>query len=652
MAGLKDNSRNKVTVLFAALLQAAALYLVYLTLSLTDLWGYMPSLVQLAVYGLLAVAMMGVIQRGLMMKSPWSLNKSLKAASLSVILLVIAAIMAGQDRQRLLEIAVKPRAIFAYPVPEIILTVSPPAHSGGQEYSLYLTAGTESPESLKPIAEGSKIRIRVANTAYAPTLIAGRNKVEFLPVEDGGFMAQFILKDEIIWQIREGSRVVARWPIVIVADDVPVIARVDFRQMLTGDGLFALSLHLSDDYGLRQVVIGVVVPQGDPDSLHDRTLLDMLGLKEFSGELYVNFAASDLAGSRVDLIVEVTDQAGQKQQKILSGINLPAKKFSNPLSRDIIDIRQRLVSEPQNRKRLARLLMVKGLVPDYGQIPVIYYMALRSAYWRLVKSQNEGDINSALDILWDIANHMEDRNRNQFNSDILALLASLKLALYQGREEGEIRKQLQEIDKVITLYLRAQTPSVTGPADSEKFDIKELRRIYGKILAKSRHERVEEAIDLISYLEQGIIYRDRGILSEQGFKRFQIVSQARNRVDILKKAQRQIMSFVYRNSVELELASLDTDAPGSLKIPFGGDIHKWIALQQKLGTNVNDLARILVNSRINSDQLTVAVGDLIRDVVHSMEAGDMETAAQYQSEILMLLDGLKKILDREIKYRP
>ncbi|MCK5424834.1 MAG: hypothetical protein KAI89_05645, partial [Emcibacter sp.] len=109
MAGLKDKPITNAAALYAGLLQAVALYLVYLSISLTDIWGYMPPPLQLVVYGILAIGMMMVILHGLLMKSPWGLRVSLKAAFLSVVLLSIAGILAGTDSTRLLELAVKPR---------------------------------------------------------------------------------------------------------------------------------------------------------------------------------------------------------------------------------------------------------------------------------------------------------------------------------------------------------------------------------------------------------------------------------------------------------------------------------------------------------------------------------------------------------------
>ncbi|MBL4893774.1 MAG: DUF4175 family protein [Emcibacter sp.] len=646
MDGLEDTPTGKGRALFSGLLQAVALYLVYLALSLTDLWGYMPSAVQAVTYILLALAMMACIMRGLMTAPILSAQAGRKAIILSVLLLSIAGILAGSDSKRLLEIAAKPRGIFSYPVPEITLTVTPPGYSGKKEFTQRLTSENEKGTPLNLIPEGSEIMMQVENTAYAPTLYAGHQRVAFLSTTDGGFVARFTLKDEMRWQLREGTRLVADWPMIILEDDAPTIHRADFRQIMTDDGLFALSLDVSDDYELVEVTVGVMPSGGDTDMLYDQTTLAVSQLKEFSGELYVSLASSDFAGQKMDLVVEAVDQAGQKQTKIISGISLPLREFTNPLARKIIDIREGVRTQPQIRKKLARRLMALGLTSDNEQTSPIYYMALRSAYWRLTNPVNDDDINSARQILWHLANELEQGNAGQFNHDILALLASLKLALYQKQDLAEIRTQLQEIDKTVIMFLRHNPLA----EDFEDYNVKELRKLYGKIMSHRHNKKTDQALDLVSYLEHGFIYRDKGILSGQGYARFQTIRHAQDQVSSLEKSQRSVMSFVYKSSVPLELASLTLKNTHIKRL--NKDIQNWISLQKKLGVTVNDLGRTLLKNGIDPAGITVAANDLVQDAARSMEAGDMEAAAGYQSQIMTLLQSLKNILHRENRFNP
>ncbi|NOZ67519.1 MAG: DUF4175 domain-containing protein [Alphaproteobacteria bacterium] len=646
MAGLEDPTADKKTALVSGLLQAVSLYLVYLALSLTDLWGLLPSAMQVITYGLLALAMIYCIMRGLMARVRWPLRRSLKAIILSSLSLAMAGALAGPDSKRLLEIAVKPQGIFSYPAPEISMMVTPPDYSGRAEFSEILMPGNEKASGLTPIPEGSRITIRAANMAYAPLLIAGKRPLHFQPSPDGGYTAAFDLTDEISWQVREGTRKIGEWPIFMMEDMAPIIKKADFQQIMTGAGLFSLTLDLSDDYGLDKVSVGVMASGASDKALSDRTELAISGIKTYSGRMYIGLGTSDFAGKLVDLIIEARDQAGQKQTKIISGITLPEREFSNPLSRQIMEIRTAIKAHPDQRKQQARRLMALGLAPDDGRTPAIYYMALRTAYWRLTNAKGPDDINNTRKILWDLANRMDGGERGQFSDDMLALLASLKLSLYQHQDIKDVKKQLQEIDKKIIFFKRH------NPMNDE-YDIKEMRVLYSKILKYLFQKKFDQAIPLVSYLERGFIYHDRGILSGQGYARFKVVSLARKQIDVLEKTQRQIMSFVFKNAVPLEVASLivkKNDASDSMAANLSNKFRNWISIQKKLGASVARLGEILEKGGIDTTSLTAAARTLAHDTAQSMEAGDLSTASANQSQIMTLLKSLRKRLDREHLY--
>lgn len=650
MAGLGITRSKRLAAFYAGLLLSAVVCSVYIALSLTDLWGYLSPVIQVIVYGLLLVVMAISVTGGLAGKKIWSLPIGLKAFGLSVVLLVIAVILAGPDAARLLEIAMKPRAVFSYPVPEITMTVTPPSYSDRKEFTENIAAGQDHAPDVTPIVEGSEVRLRVSNTDYAPTLVAGHQRIEFLTGKGGGFVARFTLKNQSEWQIREGSRLISRWPIVMLADEAPVISRADFHNMMTGDGLFGLTLDISDDYGLQDVVVGVEAPGAKSNNLHDRTTPGIHGVKKFSGDIYVNFSASDFAGQKVDLVVEATDQAGQTSRKIISGITLPERVFANGLSRQLVSIRDGIITQPDRRKDLVRQLMALGLVPPDGHLPSIFYIALRSAYWRLTNSEGDSDLASARDILWNLAERLEDGGRGQFERDILADLLSLKLILSRRQDLSTLRKQLQQIDRTLIRFRQKRAASLDVRYPPEKYDIRALRKIYSKILSFSFYKKTGQAMDLVSYLEHGFIYNDRTILSGQGFARFQTADHARKTVNILKKAQKQVMGFVLKRTVRLDFASAETT--NDLRVARNRDMQNWITIQQQLGEKLGNLGRTLQKSGIDAARFTVPARDLMGEVVGSMKDGDMSAAAGYQNQIITLLQSLKNMLAQELRYRP
>lgn len=614
----------------------------------------MPPMVQLIVFAVLFLAMMLLIMRGLAGQNTGSFKVVYRTATLSMLLMVIAGLWAGPDASRRLELAVKPRGVFDYPIAEVTMIVTPPAYSGRQSFTERLVLDQEegdNPSSAPTtIPEGSKILIMVGKTPYPPTLHVGGQKIEFLLTEGGGYAAEFIAYAQLDWEIKQGSYVMGQWPLLLLEDEQPVIDRAELRILKEGGGLFGLSLGVSDDYGLKKVSVAVTIAKDDQKTGYDETILPISHLKQFDGNIFVDLTSSSFAGEQVNLMVKAEDEAGQIGQRMIENIILPEKDFSKPLSRKIIEIRDAIRKKPDERVKMARQIMALGLVPDNGpmetQAPAVYYMALRSAYWRLTTPLKAEDVESAQQILWDLAVLLEDGDAGQFKHDILALLANLKLSLYQKKDLPEIRRQLQEIDKEIILFLRNQTLD----EHNRHIDVQALRKVYSKILLNIHNKNIDEVIGLISYLEHGFIFEDKDMLSGQGFMRFQTAHHARKSVTTLEKIQRKMLSASLKNAVKLELAS--AGKPNDLNLPKLKNMAQWITTQKKLGEDISDLGRQLLKSGIDASWVTVPIGDLVRDSVRSLEGGNMEMASQYQTQIMTLLTSLKKLLDEELRFDP
>lgn len=614
-------------------------------------------MVQLGVYGLLFLSMMTLITRGLMTAAEKQSSATLRRVILSSLIFSIAALAVGPDAGRLLSIAVKPRAIFSTPAPIITVKVTPPDYSGREMFTGKLTSTNDAATNLPPIAEGSQIKLHIENTRYAPTLVAGPQKIAFLSAEDGGFTAHFTLKDETIWQIKEGSREIARWPIVIIEDDPPVIITAEIRELTEAGGLLGLSINISDDYGIKDLQLGLIPPMiNDPSNIqeiHDQTILAVANIKDFSGELFIDLTSSVFAGQRVDLVLLAQDQAGQESRHVIPSILLPRKPFSDPLARRIIEIRDGIKQQPDRREKYARQLMALGLVPNRGETNSTFYMAVRSAYWRLINPKTAEDIQSALDIMWDLAQSLEDGDGGPFTNKILGHLSALKLALNQQQNSDDIRDRIEEMDREVIIFLRTEHSTYSAHPP----DVKALRRIYNQVLKLAHLHEFDKAINLVTYLEHGFIYRDRDMLSGLGYGHFQKIKKARDQVSELEASQREIMAITYRGSITLELAS-NTDK-GISELSQQKNIAKnitknisgWIMSQKKLGLDIMTLGRNLLKDGIDISGLTVTASDITSDIAHNMEAGDMEAAARDQAQILILLKTVKNKLGQQMRLK-
>ncbi|MCF8474668.1 MAG: DUF4175 domain-containing protein [Emcibacter sp.] len=653
MVELAEKYKERGSVFFIGFLQALMLVCGYLMISLLDIWGYFPAIVQAIIYVFLGIFVILFIARGFKSGSNSSIKNILKMTFLCLTIMTILILLVGSDSKRLIEIALKPRAIFSYPIPEIIMTAIPPNYSGKLEFTEYLDPNSDQATTVRTIPEGSKISVRVSNIGYRPTLIAGHQRIDFKSDEKVGFIAEFTVNDELSFQIKEGSRIVGQWPMAVLEDDTPNIERADYELIQTDEGFFGLSLSLSDDYGLKEVTVSLSPVGKGADIISDQKKLAISDLKEFSDDVYVNMASSDLAGLRGDVMLDVMDYAGQKRRTIIPNISLPERYFSNPLARKIIHIRKSLIDPSEHIDSLARELMALGLTESSDLMPITYYVALRSAYWRLTKPKDDNDFKSARDILWNLANDLEGDIRVQFKTEILTQLSLLKTILHQEKAVPEIKEQLLALDKKIVLLIRAKEQSFKDRLDPTQLNIKALRRIYEKILAHSYYGKYDLALDLVTFIEQGFVYNNTILLSEQGYEYFVKINQARTTLNIIKTEQRKIISFMFKNSTKLELASgdiKDNIMMDKSTLVQNKSLKNWIGMQEKLGEDIHDLGRTLLLSGIDVAAFTIAAHDLIQDAIYNMQNGDMQSAMGDQNEILTIFQGIDNQLREKMKY--
>ena len=98
---------------------------------------------------------------------------------------------------------------------------------------------------------------------------------------------------------------------------------------------------------------------------------------------YADLTAHPYAGLMVDAHLEARDAAGQIGKSRTITFRLPARVFTDPLARALIEQRQNLAtSDAAGRKLVATALDAFAIAPDhfYADKPGLY-MGLRAAYW-------------------------------------------------------------------------------------------------------------------------------------------------------------------------------------------------------------------------------------------------------------------------------
>ena len=147
-----------------------------------------------------------------------------------------------------------------------------------------------------------------------------------------------------------------------------------------------------DDYGVV-AARGEIAPLADPATGDARPLyeapalplsLPQLRVRDGTGETIRDLTSHPWAGAKVKLTLVATDEAKQEGKSAPIEFTLPARHFTNPLARAVVEQRARLALDANAADRVADALDALTVAPENID-GLGNYLALRTAYFRLVQ---------------------------------------------------------------------------------------------------------------------------------------------------------------------------------------------------------------------------------------------------------------------------
>ncbi|MGH6890371.1 MAG: TIGR02302 family protein [Rhizomicrobium sp.] len=386
---------------------------------------------------------------GVARKDPYSLRYLVLA------LVAIGVLVAGADRERRLALAFTLVANGGAPTASLDAWITPPAYTGWAP--MYLRPGSSAPVA---VPQGSELVLRVHGGGTAPHL-------QFSPEPSGG-IADFAgrtgswgtrvkLTSDAEVNVQDSSALLGRWRIKAIADQPPVIAFAAPPGRTERDAL-KIAYTAGDDYGvvaaraiIRPVarnahgVLSVDLPLSQPSA------------KTVSETAYRDLTAHPFAGLDVEITLEAKDGAGQIGRSKPVRMRLPERIFTNPLARALIEQRQQLATDaPNARTRVAAMLDALAIAPQrfYARQPGIY-LGLRATYWTLRRARSADEIVRVEDLLWQMANALEQGGLYDAAARLRAIAQLLNQALAQGAPPDTINSLLQRYQEALQKYLQA-----------------------------------------------------------------------------------------------------------------------------------------------------------------------------------------------------
>lgn len=633
--------------MFSALAPGIILFLAYYTVSLLDLWQFGPDVMQSVAYMLSIFLGLMFLVMAALGRFSLSVKRMLPRITIGMFVAFGAAFFSGEDFSRLSTLSLMPRAMFEYPEPQIVASITPPLYLERETVTQNMINDGEGAAGINPIYEGSILDVKVDGTDWAPTIkLSDGTEIKFDALNKGSFKVSAKIDQQISWSINQGSHRLGYWPITLIDDEKPKIINFTREEHKNDKGYIALGVRVADDRKIMSVAIEVIDDVGNSS---DRRELSIREVQSYKSTFYIDLTGSEYAGKEVALKLTVEDEAGQRSTSILNEIEVPNKTYNNPVAHKLNALREELISSEYDLKSLSRQMKALGFLSDDEGLPPVYYMALRSAYWRLTDPSNENDFATGRDMLWDIAERVEDGGLATIENDLIYSLDELSLSINQNKSVQDIRESLRDTDRLFRDYIRASNQTVSKRYSLD-IDIKALRKLYSYILTFSDQEKFYNAALIVDFMRKGLTQNDDLILSEGGLGNYFALSESRQIIDNLIAIQKTLLASSYNDQMLKEVIkqpSVRKKNERTIKAK-----SNQILLQTKVGVAVKLLGKKISFAGNNSDFLIQNATALVEEIIVNMEKSELSQVTQSQSELIAIMSNLKRVLNRPISSAP
>jgi len=483
---------------------------------------------------------------GLAARDPYALR------FLLLLLLLASIAVAGGEWKARLAVALTPDSGESALSTAIDAWINPPAYTG--EAPIYLQRGEQ---RTIAVPMGSEFVVRVHDAPAQPHFaIAPSAAAPSFQGSDKEYGASYRVAESGDVRVRADGRTLGDWRLQAIPDEPPVIAFAQPPSRTERDAVkFAFTA--SDDYGVvsARALIRPVLPKGETGATLSVDLPLASSAKTLNQTVYRDLTENPFAGLEVAITLEAKDGAGQTGLSRTVLFHLPARIFTNPLARALVEQRQNLAVAADNaREKTEETLDALAIAPDrFYQNQNGVYLSLRAIYWALKNARNANDIARVQDLLWQTALSLDQAGLASVAQQLRQLQQLLSQALAQGAPQDTIDSLLQRYRETLQRYLQmlAQSaqPSNGAPPGAQALNIspddldKLLEAIEQAAQSGSRQSAAQMLAMLQSLLENLHMTQGAGGGGTPGDK---AMSGAIQGLSDLMGRQRQLMDKTYR----------------------------------------------------------------------------------------------------------
>jgi len=372
------------------------------------------------------------------------------------------------------------------------------------------------------------------------------------------------LTESTVATVSEGPTRIAGWTFTVIADMWPMISLLGEPESAVS-GALELNYSVQDDYGVTsaEAEFGLAENDGADGTPTEEPLiaaprfplsLPHMATREGTGRTFKDLLAHPWAGGEARLTLRATDEAGNIGESEPIVMELPSRRFTQPLARAVIEQRRILAQTPSKKRLVGRALaaLTTGPVGFFDDSTV--YLGLRTAYWRLDRSSDREEMVSVVDLLWDIALRIEDGDLSLAERNLRAAQEALERALADDAPDEVIERLMQELRQALNEFLRALSEMARNqPGSIPELDISELQaltpmdlqRMLENIENLAKNGAREQAMQLLQQLRQ-MMENMRIARGQQPSQGQQMMSEMLQQLGEMIGKQQQLMDETFR----------------------------------------------------------------------------------------------------------
>ena len=381
--------------------------------------------------------------------------------------------------------------------------VDPPPYTG-----VPLTSLRVGDASLIRVPKGSVLNLRVHGAPRTPGLTAGSNAAPRFAGEDGEYSSNVILSTDARVRVQVGGHAIGKWNVQAVVDAPPTVA-LTLKPSRTEQLATKFAFKSSDDYGVAGVR-AVLKPVGG----HGKPLVVELPLpepnaKQIDQNSFVDLTSHPYAGLMVEGRLEARDAIGQKGETAPFRFRLPARVFTDPLARAVIEQRQNLAtSDTAGRKVVMATLDALTIAPEqFYKDKNDIFLALRSAFNGVKNAKREADITRVEDILWQTALKLERGGLLSAAEELRKLQMQILAALASGAPQEVIDELIKRYNEAMQRYVAALAANPPPPGeqpmspDTKTLGMNDVQDLLKMIQQLSQAGERQKAAQLMAMLQ-------------------------------------------------------------------------------------------------------------------------------------------------------